>query len=158
VLRLAVNHDHARKLKDAQPIFLKVAGADLERGMLAARIFRYIIIVNLGILAAITFLVAGTLVGLTWFDSWRCGSCLTVPAGIYILAIFGLLLLGKMAFEAGEAAVIWRTYLLAWGRWARANWPIPLVLALSVVTFFLVTNWWWFSNWWSNWWSQLWWW
>lgn len=124
--------------------------------MFAAIFFRYVIIINLGILAFITFLVAGTLVGLTWFESWRCGTCLAHPAGIYILGLTGLLILGKMAFEAGEAAIIWRAYTLMWWRWGRANWPIPLVLVLSVVTFFLVINWWWFSNWVYDWWYWLW--
>ena len=53
--------------------------------MTAADFLRFVIIVSLGVLAFITFLVAGTIVGLMWLDSWTCGTCARYPAGLYIM-------------------------------------------------------------------------
>ena len=78
--------------------------------MLAAFALRFFIIFSLGVLAFISFLVATTLIWLMWFDTWRCGMCLSYPVGIYTLALLGLLILGSIAFEAGEAAVIWQEW------------------------------------------------
>jgi len=104
--------------------------------MTSADIMRFVIIISLGVLAFITFLVAGTLIGLMWLDSWSCGQCKQYPAGIYILGVLGLLLLGSMGQEAGEAPETWRN-------WVQANIMTLVIMALSLVTFMVVVNWWW---------------
>jgi len=43
--------------------------------MTSADFLRFVIIVSLGVLAFITFLVAGTMIGLMWLESWSCGEC-----------------------------------------------------------------------------------
>jgi len=118
--------------------------------MLGAAILRFVIIFGLSVLAFITFLVAGTLIGLIWLDSWRCGQCLQSPVGIYILAVLGLLILASIGIEAGEAAVIWRKYAEMWWKWGVANWTIPFAIVLSIATYFIVVNWWWIVDWWCN--------
>ena len=118
--------------------------------MLAAFVLRFFIIFGLGVLAFITFLVATTLIGLMWFDNWRCGLCLAYPVGTYSLALLGLLILGSIAFEAGEAAVLWRAWAVATRRWFIANWTVPLVIAIAILAILLVLNWYYVVEWWCN--------
>ena len=118
--------------------------------MLAAFVFRFFIIFSLGVLAFVTFLVATTLIWLMWFETWRCGMCLSYPVGIYSLALLGLLILLSIAFEAGEAAVIWRAWAIASRRWVIANWTVPLVIAIAILATFIVFNWWWIVEWWCT--------
>ncbi len=104
--------------------------------MTAADIARFVIIFSLGVLAFITFLVAGTMVGLMFFDSWSCGVCKHYPAELYILGLLGLLLLGSMGQEASQAQEPWQ-------KWIKDNLTTVIIIILSVVTFILVVNWWW---------------
>ena len=82
--------------------------------MTAADFLRFVIIVSLGVLAFITFLVAGTIVGLMWLDSWTCGTCARYPAGLYIMGLLGVLLAASLGMEASEAPAIW-------GPWIKKN-------------------------------------
>jgi hypothetical protein len=124
-----------------------------------ADIAKYVIIFGLGVLGFITFLIAGTMVGLMWLDSWSCGACARNPAGLYILGVLGILLLSSIGGEAGEASKKWEEYapafqkrMKALGEWARKNWrefwPIPVAIILSIATVFIVMNWWAIGNWW----------
>ena len=83
--------------------------------MLAAFVLRFFIIFGLGVLAFVTFLVATTLIWLMWLDTWRCGMCLNHPVGIYTLALLGLLILGSIGIEFGEASPL----LAEWGATSR---------------------------------------
>jgi hypothetical protein len=123
--------------------------------MTSADILRFVIIFSLGVLAFITFLVAGTLVGLMWFDSWSCGMCRHYPAGLYILGLLGLLLLASIAVDAGEGSRLLQentddvNYLLDTARaWFRRFWYILVAVLLSILTYFIVVNWWSIMNWW----------
>jgi hypothetical protein len=123
--------------------------------MTSADFMRFFIIFGLGVLSFITFLVAGTLIGLMWLDSWSCGSCARYPAGIYILGVLGLLLLASIGGEAGEASKHWEQHAPMVQKrvkealeWMRKNWPIPTVMVLSIVAIYLVMNWWEIVNWW----------
>lgn len=124
--------------------------------MLAAFALRFFIIFSLGVLAFISFLVATTLIWLMWLDTWRCGLCLSYPVGIYTLALLGLLILGSIAFEAGEAAVIWQEWAVVSRRWFIANWTVPLVVVIAILAILLVLNWYYVVEWWCNWWCNLW--
>jgi hypothetical protein len=118
--------------------------------VLAAFVLRFFIIFGLGLLAFVTFLVATTLIWLMWLDSWRCGMCLSYPVGVYTLALLGLLIIVSLAFEAGEAAVIWRAWAIATRRWFIANWTVPVAVVIAILAILLVFNWWWISEWWYN--------
>ena len=106
--------------------------------MLAAFVLRFFIIFSLGVLAFVTFLVATTLIWLMWFDTWRCGMCLNYPVGIYTLALLGLLILGSIGFEAGEASVLWARWAAATRRWVIANWTVPLVVVIAILAILFV--------------------
>ncbi len=124
--------------------------------MLAAFALRFFIIFSLGVLAFVSFLVATTLIWLMWLDTWRCGMCLSYPVGIYTLALLGLLILGSIAFEAGEAAVIWQEWAVVSRKWFIANWTVPLVVVIAILAILLVLNWYYVVEWWCNWWCNLW--
>ncbi len=105
--------------------------------MTSADFMRFVIIISLGVLAFITFLVAGTIIGLMWLDSWSCGSCKQYPVGLYILGLLGILYLISIGIEVSEAPGTWAV-------WIRSNW-VTLVIALtSFFTFILVVN----ARWW----------
>jgi|GEM_PF-3579336 len=104
--------------------------------MTSADVMRFIIIVSLGILAFITFLVAGTIIGLMWLDAWSCGNCHRYPVGMWILGLLGLLFLVSIGIEASEAPEPWEN-------WIKTNWVTLVVILASIVTFILVVNWWW---------------
>jgi hypothetical protein len=82
--------------------------------MTSADFLRFVIIVSLGVLAFVTFLVAGTIVGLMWVDSFSCGTCKQYPVGLYILGILGILYIISISMEASEAP-------LAWSPWVKKN-------------------------------------
>ena len=103
--------------------------------MTSADFLRFVIIISLGILAFITFLVAGTIVGLMWLDSWSCGVCKKYPVGLYILGILGILFLISIGSEASEAHGPWET-------WMRESWVTVVVVIASILAYFLVINWW----------------
>jgi hypothetical protein len=103
--------------------------------MTAADFLRFVIIISLGIVAFITFLVAGTIVGLMWLDSWSCGMCKQSPVGLYILGVLGILLLISIGMEASEAYAPWES-------WIRESWVTLVVVVASVATYFLVLSWW----------------
>ncbi len=104
--------------------------------MTSADIMRFVIIISLGVLAFITFLVAGTIIGLMWLDAWSCGVCKQYPVGLYILGLLGLLFLISIGAEASEAPEPWR-------KWIETNWVTLSVVMASIVTFIIVINWWW---------------
>jgi asparagine N-glycosylation enzyme membrane subunit Stt3 len=99
--------------------------------MTSADIMRFVIIISLGVVSFITFLVAGTIVGLMWVDSFACVTCKKYPVGIYVLAILGLLLLSSIGMEAAEAPGPWQ-------KWVKANWMALVVAALSGIAAGLV--------------------
>ena len=80
--------------------------------MTAADFLRFVIIVSLGVLAFVTFLVAGTILGLMWLDSWSCGTCTRYPAGLYILGLLGILMIVSISMEASEAPATWGPWIL----------------------------------------------
>jgi hypothetical protein len=104
--------------------------------MTSADIMRFVIIISLGVLAFITFLVAGTIIGLMWLDSWSCGVCRHYPVGLYILGLLGILIAISIGVEVSEAFEPWQ-------KWIEANWVTLTVVILSIFAFILILNWWW---------------
>ena len=105
--------------------------------MTAADFLRFVIIVSLGVLAFVTFLVAGTILGLMWLDSWSCGTCTRYPAGLYILGLLGILMIVSISMEASEAPA-------TWGPWISKNRDVLIIAAISSAAFLIVLN----SRWW----------
>jgi hypothetical protein len=81
--------------------------------MTSADFMRFMIIISLGVVSFITFLVAGTITGLMWLDSFTCVTCKKYPVGIYILGILGILYLISIGMEASEAPGPWHSWLKA---------------------------------------------
>ena len=71
--------------------------------MTVTDVARFALIIALGLLALVTFLIAGTIVGLMWADGIQC-NCLHYPIGLYVLGLFGLLLLASLIGEAFDAS------------------------------------------------------
>ena len=105
--------------------------------MTSADFLRFVIIVSLGVLAFITFLVAGTIIGLMWLESWSCTECKQYPVGLYILGVLGILFLISIGIEISEAPEPWE-------KWIRANSNTLIIGGVSAFTFMLVVT----SRWW----------
>ena len=71
--------------------------------MTVTDVARFALLVALGLLALVTFLIAGTIVGLMWVDSSDC-NCVHYPIGLYVLGLFGILLLASLIGEAFDAS------------------------------------------------------
>lgn len=69
--------------------------------MTAADVGRLALLVLLGFLAFLVFLLAATILALMWLDASRC-NCYHLPAGIYVLAVIGFLIIGTMISEGIE--------------------------------------------------------
>ena len=72
--------------------------------MTVTDVARFALIIALGLLALVTFLIAGTIVGLMWVDNSEC-NCVHYPIGLYVLGLFGILLLASMIGEGSDARV-----------------------------------------------------
>jgi hypothetical protein len=99
--------------------------------MTCADVTRFIIIISLGVVSFITFLVAGTIIGLMWLDSFSCMTCRRYPVGIYILGILGILFLISIGIEVSEAPEPWQ-------KWITANWMTLAVAAAAGIAAALV--------------------
>jgi hypothetical protein len=105
--------------------------------MTAADFLRFVIIAGLGVIAFITFLVAGTIVVLMWLDSFRCGTCSPHPAGMYILGLMGVLLIASLGMEVGLAPEKWL-------KWINDNRETLIIGAIAFAALLVVMN----SRWW----------
>ncbi len=72
---------------------------------------RFGLIVALGLLALVTFLIAGTIVGLMWVESSDC-NCVHYPIGLYVLGLLGILLLASIIGEIFDATT--RSWFEEW--------------------------------------------
>jgi len=77
--------------------------------MTVADVARFALIIALGLLALITFLIAGTIVGLMWVDSSDC-NCVHYPIGLYVLGLFGILLIASMVGESLDAPPVFENW------------------------------------------------
>ncbi len=99
--------------------------------MTSADLMRFVIIIGLGVVSIITFLVAGTIVGLMFLDAFSCATCKKYPVGIYVLGILGLLLLSSIGVEASEAPGPWQ-------KWLKANYMTLIIAAVGAIAAGLV--------------------
>lgn len=72
--------------------------------MTLADVARFALIVALGLLALITFLIAGTIVGLMWVEGSDC-DCVRYPVGLYVMGLLGILLLASLISEGADVRV-----------------------------------------------------
>jgi len=113
--------------------------------MTSADFLRFVIIVSLGVLGFITFLVAGTIIGLMWLDTWSCGVCKEYPVGIYILGLLGILFIISISAEASEAPDVVSETWWPWIKKSKAPLGMGLAVATaSVIALMLAFN----SRWW----------
>lgn len=70
--------------------------------MTAAQIIHFFIVIGLGILAFLTFIVAGTILGLMIVEDMGCNDCVQYPVGLYVLGFLGLLMLIGLILEIVE--------------------------------------------------------
>lgn len=102
--------------------------------MTAADVFRFAIIIGLGILAVVTFLVAGTITGLMLVDDRGCGWCSSFPVGLWVLSFLGLIFLVSMISEAANDAPE------PFRKWVKDN-RSALILGLIALVAFIIVFW-----------------
>ncbi len=102
----------------------------------AADIGRFLIIIMLGVLAAITFLVAGTVVILMAVDSAACDCFRYFPVGLAVLGILGLIFLVDLIIEAIDAPSI----LQEWAGSSTKNKDMLVLGTICLVAFAIVLN------------------
>ncbi len=112
--------------------------------MTVADLLRFVIIASLGAIAFITFLVAGTIVGLMWLDSWSCGTCVRYPAGLYVMGLLGILLAVSLGMEAAEASPRWMPWIKSWWPWLTKYREHLIVAGIGAIALIVVMN----SRWW----------
>ena len=110
--------------------------------MTSADFLRFVIIVSLGVLAFVTFLVAGTIVGLMWVDSFSCDTCKQYPVGLYILGILGILFIISISVEASEAPLVWSPWVKKNKGTLAAGLAVGAASLLSLIT--AMNSRWWF--------------
>lgn len=69
--------------------------------MTVADILRFLVIAGVGVLAVVTFLVAGTITGLMIFDGDACKFCDSYPIGLWTLGLLG----GLFAYSMIQVAI-----------------------------------------------------
>ncbi len=99
-----------------------------------ADIARFVVVIGLGVLAFITFVVAGTIVGLMVVDGDRCGECVSFPVGLGVLALLAVFFLITMVQE-------WRAAPPAFKEWFSKNRTNVVVGLIIVFVFFFIFAW-----------------
>src|SRR5262245_53778204 len=98
--------------------------------MTAAHLVQFLIIVALGILAFLTFLVAGTILALMIYEDSRC-LCLQYPLGLWVLGFFGLLLLVGLILELINSPVFTV-------KWINDNREALILALLILIALFII--------------------
>jgi len=98
--------------------------------MTGADVGRFVLLIALGLFAFLTFLYAGTIVGLMWLESSYC-NCLYFPVGLYVLGLLAILIIATMISEAIDMPMIVQN-------WIDARKPAELQEALIIGLIFLV--------------------
>ncbi len=93
-----------------------------------ADVARFALIIGLGLLALVTFLMAGTIVGLMWVENSDC-DCVRYPVGLYVLGLFGLLLIASMIGEALDAPPVFEN----WAENQREALIIGVIVLIAII-------------------------
>lgn len=102
--------------------------------MNVADLFRFLLIIGLGVLAFITFLVAGTIIGLMWLETSDCHFCRKYPVGLWILGITALLFIYSMTrnIDTGWDVI---------AKWIRENTTAFILVIVILLVFFFIFLW-----------------
>lgn len=95
---------------------------------------RFLVITILGLLGVVTFLVAGTIVGLMIVEDAECRRCVTTPVGAWVMALLGALFIKEMVDE-------WSAIPPAAKEWYKANQTNVLISGIIIVVFILIFSW-----------------
>jgi hypothetical protein len=98
--------------------------------MTAAQLLHFLIVIGLGILAFLTFLVAGTILGLMIVEDSGC-NCIQYPIGLYVLGILGLLFLIGAIRELVDGP------FFTWD-WVSGNQEALIVALLVLLALFII--------------------
>ena len=98
--------------------------------MTAAQLVHFFIVIGLGILAFLTFLVAGTIVGLMIVEDSGC-NCIHYPIGLFVLGLLWLLLLVSLIREIADSPIFDST-------WIRNNQEAVALILLVLITLFII--------------------
>jgi hypothetical protein len=96
--------------------------------MTVTDVARFALIIALGLLALVTFLIAGTIVGLMWVDSSDC-NCVHYPIGLYVLGLFGVLLVASMIGESFDAPAVFEN----WAEHQREALIIGVIFLIAII-------------------------
>ncbi len=96
--------------------------------MTAAHLVQFLVLLQLGILAFITFLVAATILGLMIYEDSRC-FCLQYPIGLWVLGFFGLLLLVGLVIEFINSPI----FSIEWLNANREALIVALLILLALI-------------------------
>jgi hypothetical protein len=105
--------------------------------MTVADIARFVIISVLGILALVTFLVAGTLIMLMMMScggGGECEYCGDYPASVWVLGLLGILFIKSMVEE-------WTAIPQATKDWYAANKANVLISVIILIIFVFIFSW-----------------
>ncbi len=86
-------------------------------------------------LAIVTFLVAGTIIGLMIVEN-GCdrGYCMGSPVGVWVLGLLGVLFVKSMVEEWAEIPVVAKT-------WYKTNQTNVLISAIIILVFIFIFSW-----------------
>lgn len=100
----------------------------------AADIGRFIIIAALGVLAAITFLVAGTIIVLMSVETSGCNCFVYTPVGLFVLFLLGLCFFVGIIIEAVDAPEVFQ----AWYSKSKENREMLILGGISLIAILIV--------------------
>lgn len=100
----------------------------------AADIGRFLIITVIGFMAAVTFLVAGTITILMVVESSGCKCFVYTPVGLFVLGLLGLCLLVGIIIEAVDAPEVFQ----AWYGKSKDNRDMLILGSISLAAILFV--------------------
>jgi hypothetical protein len=102
----------------------------------ALDIGRFCIIIILGFMATLTFLVAGTILLLMIVETGDCKCFVYMPAGLFVLMIFGIALLVGAIIEGVDAPEVFQN----WYNSSKENRELIVLFTISFLAILLVLN------------------
>jgi hypothetical protein len=97
-----------------------------------ADVLRLFVITGLGVLAIVTFLVAGTITGLMIVDDESCKYCDAYPIGLWILGLLG----GLFAYSMVQVAI--EQIPLKAAKWRPESREVVVLLGVACLVFVVI--------------------
>ncbi|MEJ2124494.1 MAG: hypothetical protein P8Y67_05915 [Alphaproteobacteria bacterium] len=102
----------------------------------ALDIGRFCIIIALGFMATLTFLVSGTILLLMIVETGDCKCFVYMPAGLFVLMIFGISLLVGAIIEGVDAPEVFQN----WYSSSKENRELLVLFTISFLAILIVLN------------------